>query len=392
MNNRIGTRSLSFLSDHSLRFQSLPSITLGSRLILEADDGRKLRAEVTELDGDGVTALVSAPLTGWKKDEVTVWIDSPQTSVTPLVSPLWGDKPRRWLSGVPAWDALFPCYQGDRVLLKTPDQTIALDWAARLVRSAAGQRQVPVYVGLNTSPVSLRQIKRLWAELGLDEAELWVTLGTGTCLEALSYLQDAIQHALHLASKNVQVCLVLRDLDSWFNLFCESRTLQGHQTSMISMVDAFHGELLGTFEKLWPWRSQVTVMAFLNDWQRRGRPSSLWGLRGYFDLALPMSSTKGITLDGDVSYPQGTEARRQATALRRQFKSFQRKAIAQLSRGEALSETLSSFRVKLERYLSLTEGEGASPWTLLGDFRQSELDQLPRDLLIEYLPQLEDVE
>lgn len=390
MKPSIGSRKVLELGLHHLTLQALPGASLGDEVKLIRDDGRQISGVVTALGVEGITVLTDSSLWGWSKEELTVWLEPERETAR-------GDReqtvpPGRWYSGLPSWDTLFPTRRGDRVLVKAPDGGTALNWALDLARSAADQGLTPVYIGLNASPHSTRLAGRTWAETGLDDDDLILVEGTRSASDGLNTLHRAFEHSAKMAKAGLPVCLILRDLDSWFNLYAEVCTDQGHPCSLPAMVTGFHGAVLQAFDPLWSLGPAITVLAFLSDWTNRGRPSPLWGLRAYFDLALPLSGSGGITLEGDVTNPQADGTVAAATALRRQLKSLQRRALTLVARGESLKGPLADFRLKLERFLSSPRGtsDPPAPWELLRGFPRSDLDCLPDHLIRNHLTDLEE--
>lgn len=385
---RVGSRGITALSGHGLWVRGLLGARLEDRVVMSRKDGALLEGKVVELSDRGARVLFSQSLIGLNKDHLTLWLTSKPLGDEEFRSRLRRE-PKRWYSSIPGWDALYPTYLGDRVLLKTPDQEVSLQWALMLAGQALAQGARPVYLGLNGSPASQRMIRRLWADKGLDEGDLFLSLGTTTSFNSLGLLQEALAAVLEERGSE-PVCFILRDLDSWFQVYREQETLEGRERSLPAMVNAFHGHVNGFLDRFWARGSQVTLFVLLSDWQRRGCPSPLWGLRGYFDLALTVFKDRAIGLEGDVSTPGGDLARREATLLRRQFKALQSRIFGLLARGEAVPDSLADFRFELGRFLSGSGGEEkepaaalASAWALLSNLDEGVLDRIPLALLRE---------
>lgn len=379
-----GSRSVIQCDEQHLTLRDLATAAFGDRVRVVIDGEHVTDGEVTSLQEGRVEILMDHRLHGYKADQVTVWL-YPKPSQDELDDGVDRSKAPRWYSGIAGWDVLFPTWCGERILVKTPNHDVGDLWSERLIRHVAESGQTPVLISLNSAASERESLGRLWKDLACVEEDLWLIQGLQSPKHSLKQLEKAVQRACTKARNGENLCLFLRDLDSLLMIHQECHGLAEEEDGLMASMQRFHALLQKILDQLWHCGPQITLVAFLSDWIRRGTPSPLWGLRAYFDVALSLSGREVLSLAGDMSDCWSDPVRKEATLLRRQFKTLISKAEHHLLMGEVLPNELAKFKLNLEQFLSASRHTASSSlvdcWGLLAHMDEKELHWLPVSLL-----------
>ncbi|EEX48773.1 MULTISPECIES: ATP synthase F1 subunit alpha [Jonquetella] len=387
--SRVGSRRISRLEGTVLWVDGLRSAHLNDLVTVVNGRGEQFIGRVTALHGRQTRVRLDDAFPGMSPDDLTVWLGADEPDL-PSKLPVLVDQAERTLvpfsTGVPALDALFPLYRGDRILLTAPTQEAGLWTASRLLYDATSDGQTPLYVAIGTPRSALAEIRGSWDDLGLDENNLFAAPCDATAFRSLAPLRAGAVRAVELAQSGQPVCLIIRDLDAWFDLYQEKLLLRGAVRSVRGALNSFHGMVCQILDMAYQWRNRLTVVALLSDWADRGSPSPLWGLRAYFDLAVHITRSETVGLDGETSHWRDTPQRTEAAWLRRQFKALSAEISSLRRWGDEVPPDLASFQSKLNAFLALRHApEGRTPvslaWEVLSWVDEERLRKIPRPLL-----------